>query len=171
MSNDRPTNATHTDTECTGPAHVHRSGYRSGRGADSYVSTHLAPTGRVFAVRDNDPDPDRATALDVWCMPLPSGTDTDGRIHAERPLPETTDDDEVEERPTCLDASEECAGAVEYRMPLSDSGKPFPRCDHHWHVRLDTQDRLRHDYGVDSSPGVVPSDFDPSYAGENWDED
>lgn len=76
-----------------------------------------------------------------------------------------------DERPTCLDANEECAGPVEYRMPLSDTGKPFARCDKHWGDRLDTQERLRRDYGVDSSPGVVPTDFDPTYAGESWDEE
>ena len=84
---------------------------------------------------------------------------------------------EIEETLTltdCLDnrGDDECRGAVEYRMPLSGSGRSFIRCDKHWSDRLDTQDRLRRDYGVGSSPGVSPpSWFDSSYAGESWDED
>lgn len=70
---------------------------------------------------------------------------------------------------SCLDYSTLCEGEVEYRPALSFSGTWFPRCDYHWSERLDTQDRLRRDYGVDSD--VAPSNFDPSYAGESWDED
>ena len=69
----------------------------------------------------------------------------------------------------CINSGPDCEGDCEYRMPLSGSGKSFPRCDLHWSERLDTQERLRRDYGVDSD--IPPSDFDPTYAGESWSDD
>lgn len=79
------------------------------------------------------------------------------------------------EQLTCLDRREdrdECRGTVEFRPGMSGTGRRFPRCDFHWEKRVELQDRLRHDYGVDSSPGVRPAwDFDESYAGERWDEE
>ncbi len=68
----------------------------------------------------------------------------------------------------CLDDQgyDECVGDVEYRMPLSGTGKSFPRCAHHWDVRLDLQDQIDSRY-----PTNAPSDFDPTYAGEYWDDD
>jgi hypothetical protein len=68
--------------------------------------------------------------------------------------------------PTCLQDGPDCQGAVEYRMPLSGTGKPFARCDHHWNLRLIEQDRINRTY-----PTHAPADFDPSYAGERWDDD
>ena len=68
----------------------------------------------------------------------------------------------------CLDQSADCAGAVELRPPMSSTGRWFPRCDHHIAARLKEQDRIRGRYP--DSP-IPPSDFDPSYAGESWDED
>lgn len=59
-----------------------------------------------------------------------------------------------------------CFGAVEYRWPLSSTGKPFPRCDKHWDKRLKVQEGINRRY-----PVHAPSDFDPYYAGESWDED
>lgn len=59
-----------------------------------------------------------------------------------------------------------CKGPVEYRPSLSPSGKSFPRCDYHWGERLKEQDRINATY-----PQQAPSDFDPGYAGETWDED
>lgn len=38
---------------------------------------------------------------------------------------------------TCLDGPRGCVGAVEHRMPLSGTGRAFPRCDAHWDARLD----------------------------------
>ena len=70
------------------------------------------------------------------------------------------------ETPECLDGSADCYGAVEYRMPLSGTGKSFPRCDMHWSERLDRQAEIDARYPVNA-----PSDFDPYYAGESWDED
>jgi hypothetical protein len=71
-------------------------------------------------------------------------------------------------QPECLDdvGDETCEGDVEYRMPLSASGKPFPRCDKHWAERLETQQGINERY-----PHNQPSDFDPSYAGESWGEE
>jgi len=66
----------------------------------------------------------------------------------------------------CLEFGPECDGDVEYRMALSASGESFPRCDHHWDKRLDTEQGIRERY-----PEHRPSDFDESYAGERWDND
>jgi len=68
--------------------------------------------------------------------------------------------------PNCLNAGPDCSGPVEYRMPLSGTETAFPRCDHHWSKRLDEQARITRTY-----PTLAPRDFDPSYAGERWDED
>lgn len=72
----------------------------------------------------------------------------------------------------CLDEhgqGAKCTGAVEYRMPLSGTGRSFPRCDGHWSKRLDKQEEITRRYAPESD--VPPSDFDPSYAGECWNED
>jgi hypothetical protein len=66
----------------------------------------------------------------------------------------------------CLNENDECRGGVELRYPLSGSGKWFPRCEFHWEKRLIQQDQINRRY-----PYHQPSDFDPSYAGERWDED
>ncbi len=70
--------------------------------------------------------------------------------------------------PRCLDHGRRtpCAGAVENRLPLTESGRSFPRCDRHWADRLDEQERIDRTY-----PTNAPADFDPSYAGERWDEE
>jgi hypothetical protein len=66
----------------------------------------------------------------------------------------------------CLNHGPDCAGPVEYRMPLSGTGQAFPRCDHHWKLRLDEQERIDRTY-----PVLAPRGFDPLDAGERWDED
>lgn len=70
----------------------------------------------------------------------------------------------------CLDSHPgeggQCEGPVEYRMPLSGTGRSFPRCEKHWESRLDFQQHIMERY-----PETQPSDFDPAYAGERWDED
>lgn len=68
----------------------------------------------------------------------------------------------------CLDGPVMCKGEVRYRMALSGTGRSFPRCDKHWDDRLDVQDGINSRYP--DSP-FAPSGFDPSYAGESWDED
>lgn len=68
---------------------------------------------------------------------------------------------------TCLDAHRStCHGTIEYRTPLSGTGRAFPRCDRHWDLRLAEQDRINERY-----PTHAPADFDPSFAGERWDDD
>lgn len=75
----------------------------------------------------------------------------------------------VDEKVECLDGREGgCEGAVEYRYPLSGTGRSFPRCDKHWAARLDVQEGINRRYP--DSP-FAPAGFDPSYAGERWDDD
>lgn len=66
----------------------------------------------------------------------------------------------------CLDFDGTCEGVVEYRMALSATGQSYPRCDKHWAERIKEQERINQRY-----PVMAPSDFDPGYAGERWDED
>ncbi len=68
---------------------------------------------------------------------------------------------------SCLNAGDgQCRGAVEPRPSLSGTGTPIERCDHHWSKRLDLQESLNRRY-----PRHAPADFDPSYAGERWEDD
>lgn len=71
-----------------------------------------------------------------------------------------------DETPDCLDGPEGCDGPVEFRMALSATGRSFPRCDHHWQLRLIEQERITRTY-----PEQAPADFDPAYAGERWDDE
>ena len=66
----------------------------------------------------------------------------------------------------CLDGPKGCEGDVEYRMALSSTGVQFSRCEKHWDERLQKQDEIYARY-----PVTPPSDFDPAYAGERWDEE
>ena len=66
----------------------------------------------------------------------------------------------------CLDGPDGCQGPVQPREPLSGTGKSFPRCDHHWDRRIEKQREIRQRY-----PTLKPNDFDPTAAGERWDED
>lgn len=70
--------------------------------------------------------------------------------------------------PRCLDDNDNgtCRGPVEYRMPLSGTGRSFPRCAAHWGKRLDLQDRINRRY-----PTHAPRDWSPLDAGERWNED
>lgn len=71
----------------------------------------------------------------------------------------------------CLDHFDDdpCEGKVEYRHPLSGTGTPFPRCEKHWEERLERQAEINRRYAPDSD--VAPVGFDPTYAGERWDDD
>ena len=74
----------------------------------------------------------------------------------------------------CLDAGmdpDTCQGEIELRWPLSGTGRSFPRCDKHWEERCHRQEEINQRYGHPDSNAGAPSDFDPSYAGEHWDED
>lgn len=59
-----------------------------------------------------------------------------------------------------------CVGMVAYRISLSPTGRSFPRCDGHWEKRLLEQEGIDRRY-----PVMQPSNFDPAYAGERWDDD
>jgi hypothetical protein len=62
----------------------------------------------------------------------------------------------------------DCQGEVEYHSFSPGVQRAFPRCDKHWQERLDRRENSMERY-ADSS--VAPSWFDPSYAGERWEED
>lgn len=73
------------------------------------------------------------------------------------------------ERNECLDVRRgDCRGPVEFRDALTATGKRFPRCDAHWEARLDEQERINRVYP--DSP-IAPAWFDPTAAGERWDEE
>lgn len=68
----------------------------------------------------------------------------------------------------CINAADErgCEGKVELREALSGTGRRYPRCDKHWAARLVIQAEHNQRY-----PYHQPADFDPSYAGERWEEE
>jgi hypothetical protein len=68
----------------------------------------------------------------------------------------------------CLDDYQgDCQGPVGYfSNPYSDSFKSWPRCEHHFDIFVDRQREIAQRY-----PFNAPSDFDPLYAGERWEED
>jgi hypothetical protein len=76
--------------------------------------------------------------------------------------------DEALPADTCLEYGDECSGAVTYQLPMSGTGVSYPRCEHHADQRLALQERLNRDYPDSPNP---PAWFDPTYAGEHWDED
>jgi hypothetical protein len=60
----------------------------------------------------------------------------------------------------CLDEyMGDCEGEVEYRIPMSPTGKSFPRCEKHFSERLDTQERISKDYGVPMFYEMGPEDY------------
>ena len=70
----------------------------------------------------------------------------------------------------CIDhRGDGCQGSIEYRMPLSGTGRSFVRCDKAWSARLDTEEQTRQRYGHPDSASP-PHGFDPTYAGESWDD-
>lgn len=66
----------------------------------------------------------------------------------------------------CLEANEHCEGPV--NMWTTDGLRSWPRCEYHGLRRLE-----RHDNSLEAwaDSDVAPSWFDPSYAGERWDDD
>lgn len=69
----------------------------------------------------------------------------------------------------CLDAwRSPCEGAIQFRTPISGTGRAFLRCDRHWDERLDEQERINETYPDSPCP---PDWFDPMDAGERWDEE
>lgn len=74
-------------------------------------------------------------------------------------------DDELK----CLDRRDDnCTGTVQLRESLSGTGTRIPRCDGHWAKRLEKQEAHRKVYPDSPTP---PDWFDPTVAGETWDED
>ena len=75
--------------------------------------------------------------------------------------------------PRCLDARSsshiECEGEVSYHMQPYPSTRSFPRCEKHWDERCRKQDEIDRRYAPNSS--VPPAGFDPTYAGERWEDD
>jgi hypothetical protein len=68
----------------------------------------------------------------------------------------------------CMSGPEGCEGPVAYRMALSATGVSYPRCEGHWHQRLETEQRLRQDYPDSPTP---PAWFGPTSGGMNeWGE-
>jgi len=62
-----------------------------------------------------------------------------------------------------------CEGDVEWRMNPRTWGPWGAMCEKHYMERLDFEDDTNRKYGTYSS--VPPEGFDPTAAGENWDED
>ncbi|AEF57296.1 hypothetical protein PBI_WINKY_128 [Mycobacterium phage Winky] len=65
-----------------------------------------------------------------------------------------------------------CEGVVSLYASLSGSGESYPRCERHYRLyveRVQPQiDAIRRDYPDTDQP---PDWFDPTYAGERWNED
>ena len=68
----------------------------------------------------------------------------------------------------CIGKPDECRGEVEMRPSLTGTGMAIPRCDYHWDLRLRQDEEHRRIYP--DSP-IAPSWFDPTLAGERWDDD
>lgn len=72
----------------------------------------------------------------------------------------------------CLDGPVGCKGETFERYSLSGSGMTFPRCEKHYDEyvnRVQPQiDEINERYPDSDIP---PSWFDPTYAGEHWNDD
>ena len=72
----------------------------------------------------------------------------------------------------CLDGPDGCNGEVHEYLALSGSGMRWPRCESHYQAYVKrTQpkiDAVRERYPDTDTP---PKWFDPTYAGERWNED
>lgn len=69
----------------------------------------------------------------------------------------------------CLNAHDgKCRGPVAWHSIDPGRQRAFPRCDFHWEERLDIRENSMEKYADSDTP---PSWFDPSYAGERWDDD
>jgi hypothetical protein len=66
----------------------------------------------------------------------------------------------------CLERGPDCEGQV--GDWYTSGPRSWPRCDFHGNRRMDAYENSMERY-ADSD--VVPSWFDPSYAGEHWDDD
>lgn len=79
-----------------------------------------------------------------------------------------------DEEPECLEHDDpaDCEGPVLYRPALSGSGESYPRCDKGYDeyvTRVQPRmDAIRERYPDTPTP---PDWFDPTYAGESWNEE
>lgn len=71
----------------------------------------------------------------------------------------------------CIEAggdNQTCSGdTVEYRFGYGLKGS-YPRCGGHHQAYLERMEQINRRYPDSDIP---PADFDPTYAGESWDED
>jgi hypothetical protein len=65
----------------------------------------------------------------------------------------------------CLEADDDCCGAVEYQL-VGRADRAWPRCQHHAQLRQERYEDSMEQY---ADTDVAPDWFDPSYAGESWD--
>lgn len=66
----------------------------------------------------------------------------------------------------CLESGPDCRGKVD--MWTTDGLRYWPRCDFHGERRLERYENSIERY---ANSDVAPSWFDPSYAGERWNDD
>lgn len=60
----------------------------------------------------------------------------------------------------CLDNYlSDCEGEVEYRIPMSPTGRSFPRCEKHFSERLDRQEQISQRYNVPMFYDGGPVDY------------
>lgn len=93
------------------------------------------------------------------------------RLAGERPMSAARlrdQADRLEAEPLrCLDEGPDCEGPVELRLNPR-TWASWPRCDVHWRKWLDAIDGVNRRYPDQANP---PAGFDPSAAGESWDEE
>lgn len=70
----------------------------------------------------------------------------------------------------CLEGPEGCGGEVVEYLSLSGSGARFARCEAHY-ARYVERVQPRMEEIRERYPELPPADFDPSFAGERWEDD
>ena len=76
---------------------------------------------------------------------------------------------EVDEPLKCVQAHDgTCNGPVELHLSTGGTGYSYPRCRGHYGRLLDRQREIWERYPDSDTP---PSWFDPTYAGESWNDD
>lgn len=69
----------------------------------------------------------------------------------------------------CMDEHRgDCRGPVEYHSVDPGRARAFPRCDRHWGDRLHRRENSLERY---ENSDIAPAWFDPTAAGERWDDD
>lgn len=74
----------------------------------------------------------------------------------------------MDEPMECMNKSPECAGAVEYRPAPPYGERSYRRCEFHQEKRWA---QYEGSLEQEAQSPIPPAWFDPSYAGERWDED